>query len=122
MIRFLTALGVVLVLGGLAHSAGVLRFYATSGVPDANRVLLDAWIAEAQLLSGGMYITAARNARRGLAWRALAVFGALTIAAFSVTMLPVLVTRAPIYFSVPPMLYTIAGAIVAAHAVRSAAA
>src|ERR1043165_8321871 len=93
MIRFMTVLGVALVLGGLAHSAGVLRLYATSGVPDANRVLLDVWIAQAQLLAGGLYIAAANNARRGLAWRALAVFGALTIAGFSVTMLPVLAAR-----------------------------
>ena len=37
----MSTLGVVLVLGGVAHTAGVTRLYVTQGVPDANRVLLD---------------------------------------------------------------------------------
>ena len=39
-------------LGGLAHSAGVIHFSVVDGVPDANRVMLDVWIAEPQLLAG----------------------------------------------------------------------
>jgi hypothetical protein len=30
--------GIILLLGGVAHSAGVAHFYVTNGVPDANRV------------------------------------------------------------------------------------
>jgi len=108
MIRLIRALGVVLLLGGLAHSAGVARLYATTGVPDANRVLLDVWIAQAQLLSGGLYVAAARRARAGREWRALATFGALTIIGFSAAMLPVLIARAPVIFRVPPIGYLLA--------------
>jgi hypothetical protein len=111
-------LGVVLVLGGLAHSAGVAHLYATAGVPDANRVLLDIWIAQVQLLSGGLYLAAARAARVGGAWRLPATFGALTMIGFSAAMLPVLVMRAPIIFRVPPVLYSLASAIVLVQAGR----
>ena len=108
MFPLIRALGVVLVLGGLAHSAGVARLYATAGVPDANRVLLDVWIAQAQLLSGALYIAAARSARAGREWRGLATFAALTIIGFSVAMLPVLIARAPVVFRVPPIAYSLA--------------
>ena len=42
-------LGITLVLGGLAHSAGVLHLYAKSGFPSLDRLLLDVWIAEPSL-------------------------------------------------------------------------
>ena len=128
MIRTMRALGVVLLLGGLAHSAGVVNLYVTHGVPDANRVLLDVWIAQAQLLAGGAYVAAARRARppklgsesaSGGGWRGLAIFAALTIIGFSIAMLPVLVARAPLYFSVPPIVYSIASAFVIAHVIRT---
>ena len=105
-------LGVVLVLGGLGHSAGVARLYATAGVPDANRVLLDVWIAQAQLLSGGLYLAAARSARAGRQSRVLATFAAVTIITFSLAMLPVLIARAPAIFRVPPIAYSLGSAIV----------
>ena len=41
--------------------------------------LLDVWIAEAQLLGGGLYVSAFRQARKGDSWQALAIFGALII-------------------------------------------
>ena len=51
-------LGVVLLLGGFGHAAGVTRLYMTTGVPDANRIMLDLWVAEAQLLGGGLFLAA----------------------------------------------------------------
>ena len=77
-------------------------------MPDANRVLLDVWIAEAQLLSGALYLAAARSARAGRQWRALATFAALTIIGFSIAMVPVLIARAPVIFRVPPIAYSLA--------------
>lgn len=105
MIHFLGILGIVLLLGGAAHSAGVLRLYVTSGVPEANRVIVDVWVAQAQLLGGGVYLAAFRAARSGTTWRGLATFGALTIIGFSVTMLPVLFSRAPWRFRAPVIVY-----------------
>ena len=48
MTRLLPIVGGILVLGGLGHSAGVIHLYATAGVPDANRVLLDVWMVPPQ--------------------------------------------------------------------------
>jgi hypothetical protein len=106
----LRVFGVVLLLGGVAHSAGVLNLYRTAGLPDANRILVDVWVAQTQLLTGGLYLTAARALRRHEAWRGLAVFGALTMIGFCVVMLPVLFARAPIYFRIPPLIY-LAGSV-----------
>jgi hypothetical protein len=119
MTRTLQILGIVLLLGGVAHTAGVTRLYVTQGVPDANRVLLDIWIAQAQLFAGGLYIAAARCAGRGLAWRSLATFGALTIVGFSIAILPVLFARAPMIFRVPPIVYSTVSAIILIGVARS---
>jgi hypothetical protein len=115
--RFLKIFGIVLVLGGLGHTVGVLRFYAASGVPDANRVLLDVWIAEAQLLGGGLFWACAR-ARAGKGARLLAVFGALTIIAFAAPLIPVLFARAPVVFRIPVVIYFVLSVIVLFQAVR----
>ena len=88
------------------------RLYAAQGVPDASRVLLDVWIAQAQLLAGGLYITAARSARGGKPWRSLAAFGALTIIGFSIAILPVLFARAPVIFRVAPIVYSSVSVII----------
>ncbi len=112
MNRFLKIFGIVLVLGGLGHSVGVLRFYGVSGVPEANRVLLDIWIAEAQLLGGALFWAAAVRLRVGRPARLLAVFGALTIMAFTVPMLPVLFARAPLVFRIPAVIYFVLSALV----------
>jgi len=118
--RILFIIGVVLVAGGFGHSFGVIRLYLASGVPDANRVLLDVWIAEAQLIAGGLYLAAARASRAGSSWRALSVAGAVTIAAFAVPMLPVVVARAPFVFRVPPMVYLAWSLYILLRAVRPA--
>jgi hypothetical protein len=120
VIRLLSVSGVVLVAGGLGHSAGVIQLYATAGFPDANRVLLDLWIAEAQLLSGALYIAASRAKRARLEWRALAVFGALSIIGFAVPMLPVLVARAPLIFRVPAIIYLVVSLFILVRAARPA--
>ena len=120
MTRILFIIGVVLVAGGCGHSFGVIRFYLASGVPDANRILLDIWIAEAQLLSGTLYIAASRAMRGRSEWRALAVFGALSMIGFAVPMLPVLVARAPLIFRVPAIIYLVVSLFILVRAMRSA--
>lgn len=119
MSRLLRAVGVILVLGGLAHSAGVIHLYAVDRVPDANRVMLDVWIAEAQLLAGALYVAASRARRAATPWRALAVFGALTIIGYAAPILPVLFSRAPVIFRVPPIIYLLVSIYVLAAAVNA---
>src|SRR5271163_2289698 len=94
---WLFAFGVVLLLGGAAHTGGVTRLYVRSGVPDANRVLLDIWIAEAQLAAGALFIKAARSAEPG-PWT---IGAALVLWSYAIPFLPVLMGRAPPIFWVP---------------------
>jgi hypothetical protein len=114
--KWLLRFGVVLLLGGAAHTAGVTRLYVKSGVPDANRVLLDVWIAEAQLAVGALFIKAARSAEP----RPWTLGAALVIWSYAIPFLPVLVRRAPPIFWVPPSLYALVSlALVRAAAPRS---
>ena len=55
--QMLRVFGIILCLGGLGHSAGVARYYARDGIPEVNRVLLDVWIAEAQLMGGALAVS-----------------------------------------------------------------
>jgi hypothetical protein len=103
--RLLQILGAVLVLGGAGHFVGVAHLYATQGVLDANRVLLDVWIGETQILGGGLYLAAFYAARAGRRWRGLAVCGAITIVSWAAPVLPVLFNRAPLMFRLPPLIY-----------------
>jgi hypothetical protein len=102
--KWLHRFGIVLLLGGAAHAAGVTRLYVASGMPDANRVLLDAWIAEAQLVAGALFIKAARSVEP----RPWTFGAALILWSYAIPFLPVLVRRAPPIFWVPPSLYTLA--------------
>jgi hypothetical protein len=61
--RLAFILGVVLLLGGAAHSTGVLHMYIVRGWPDLNRILLDVWIAEAQVAGGCFFLVASRALR-----------------------------------------------------------
>jgi hypothetical protein len=117
--QLLRALGVILVLGGLGHLIGVIYFYVTQGVPDVNRVLLDAWVAEAQILGGGLYLAAFRAMRAGSAWRALSVSGALTILVYAVPFIPVLFFRAPMMFRIPPIIYLLLSVFILVRTARS---
>jgi hypothetical protein len=117
--RLLAVMGVVLVLGGLGHSGGVIHLYATAGVPDANRVLLEIWIAEAQFVSGGLYLAGSRALRAGSRWRALSSFGALTMIGFAIPILPVLIARAPLIFRVPAIIYLVWSLVILVRTARS---
>jgi hypothetical protein len=103
--RFLQVFGIALILSGLGHSVGVLHFCVTEGIPGANRMLLDIWIAEALLLGGGLYLAASSGTHAGKSSRALAIFGSLTIIGFTLPMIPVLFMRAPWVFRIPAVLY-----------------
>jgi hypothetical protein len=116
--HLLKTFGIILMLGGLGHSAGVLHFYAAAGVPDADRVLLDVWIAEAQLLGGSLYLAASSASRSGKPSRAWAIFGALTIIGFTVPLIPVLFSRAPTVFRIPAVIYLLLSIWILANAVR----
>jgi len=118
MIQLLRALGIVLLLGGLTHSAGVVHLYVSNGIPDANRVLLDVWIAQAQLLGGGLYVAAFRARRAGTPACVLALFGALTIIGFTASILPVLFPRAPMLVRIPAMVYMLLSIVIAVDASR----
>jgi hypothetical protein len=115
--RLLRILGVVLILGGMAHTAGVVQLYVSRGVPDANRIMLDIWIAEAQLSSGALYVAAWRSRRAGSPWRGLAAFGALTMIGFAVPILPVLISRAPLHFWIPNIVYLAISVVILAAAI-----
>ncbi len=116
--RFLKAFGIVLLLSGLAHSAGVARFYLIAGVPDANRVLLDVWVAEGLLLGGSLYLAACSAVRAGQSPRVLTVFGSLTIISFTAPMTPVLISRAPIHFVMLTVIYLLLSVVILALVAR----
>jgi hypothetical protein len=95
--KWLRALGALLVLGGVAHTIGVARLYAVKGLPDANRILLDVWIAEAQIVGGALFLVGRRT------WTTAAAF---VVWAWAIPFLPVLVHRAKPIFWVMPILYS----------------
>ena len=122
MSRFLKIFGTILVLGGLAHSVGVGHLYFTAGIPEANRVLLDIWIAEAQLLGGLLFLVAGRTSDDRNSFRRLTIFGALIMIGFALPMLPVLFSRAPIIFSVPALIYLLLSVFVLVAAKKNQSA
>jgi hypothetical protein len=111
MTKMLKVLGITLVLGGLGHTVGVARLYLTSGVPDAYRVMVDLWVAEAQFLAGGLYFSASRSGSI-VAWRRLAGFAAVAAIGFALPSLAFLYFRAPAFFIVPPAVYLVASVFV----------
>jgi hypothetical protein len=117
--QLLRALGVILVLGGVGHSIGVIHLYVTRGVPDVNRVLLDTWVAEAQLIGDGLYVAAFRAMRTGSPWKGLTVAAALTILAYAVPFLPILFVRAPAAFRIPPIIYAFLSVFIAFRVAKS---
>ncbi len=119
MSKLLLALGVILIVGGLGHFAGVIHLYITQGVPEINRVLLDAWVGEAQVVAGGLYFASFRAMRAGSAWRHLSVAGALMILAYAVPFIPVLLVRAPMMFRIPPIVYASLSVFILCHAAGS---
>lgn len=111
--RWASWFGVVLLLGGAAHSFGVTRLYLRMGIPDANRLLLDVWIAEAQLIAGALFVKAGRSVDP----RPWLVGAALSIWSYAIPFLPVLLHRAPPIFWVPPIVYSLLSlALVTLHA------
>jgi hypothetical protein len=91
----------------------------TAGVPGANRVLLDMWIAEGLLLGGSLYLAACSASHAGQSPRVLTVFGSLTIIGFTAPMAPVLIARAPIHFVTLTVIYLLLSTFILAHAARS---
>ena len=119
--RLLWTLGSILVLGGLGHFIGISRLYMTQGVPDANRVLLDIWIGEAQIIGGGLYLAASRAIRSGARWQSMGTAGAVTIIGYTAPILPVLFVRAPVLSRVPAAVYLAFSLWILTIAIRPAA-
>ena len=97
---------------------GITHLYLTEGVPDANRVLLDVWIGEAQVLGGVLYLAASRAARSEGPWQLFCAFGALTIIGYAAPFLPVLFSRGSLISSMPALVYLIVSVWLLASAVR----
>jgi len=112
-------LGITLCLGGLAHSVGVAHMYVTKGAPDINRVLLDVWIAEAQLLGGALYVVAYRALRAGRPWHIAAMAGALTVLSYAVAFIPVVFIRDPVIFRIAPVIYFSLSLVILVRAVAA---
>ena len=112
--RALRILGGILLLGGVAHLLCVAHLYSQRGFPDANRILIDGWIAIFQWLAGGLFWTSARAKQRGQPHLALASFAALTVIGFQTPMLPILIHRAPPHFIAVGTIYLFgSGAVLA---------
>src|SRR5215471_16665687 len=112
MMKMLKVLGIVLLLGGLGHTVGIARLYLTSGVPDSDRVIVDLFVAEAQLLAGGLYLVASRSAGSPTAWRRLAAFGAFGAIGFALPSFVLLYSRAPAFFIAAPAAYLVASVFI----------
>jgi hypothetical protein len=106
------ALGIVLCLGSLGHSLGVIRFYLQQGIPNLDRALLDVWVAEAQLLGGAFYLGAYGQFRSGKCGRTAAVCGALTVISFALTLIPTFAVRAPMVFQIPLVIYLLLSGLI----------
>ena len=117
--RTLGVFGKILLLGGLGHSGGITYLYLTAGPPDANRVALDLWVALAQLLGGGFYLVALRSVRKGERWRPWALSGAVTTIVFTISVLPVLFSRAPFLFRIPAIVYLFWSLLIVANLLRA---
>ena len=104
-VRILPVLGAVLVLGGLGHTFGITRLYLSLGMPDTNRILVDLWVGESQLLAGALFLAAFHFSKAGRRWQTLAIFGAAAVIGWTVPLLPVMIARAPVHFIVAPVLY-----------------
>jgi hypothetical protein len=114
--RFLLGLGVILVLGGAAHAVGVSLHYRSGGLPDANRVLLDVWIGEAQIAAGALFLVAHKKGDP----RPWTLGAALVIWTWALPFLPVLVRRAGPLFWVMPILDSLASLVAVRLAFREA--
>jgi len=119
MTKVLKVLGIMLLLGGVGHTVGIARFYLTSGVPEANRVMVDLWVAEAQLLAGGLYLSASRSGSADAAWRPLAGFAAMAAIGFALPSFALLYFRAPAFFIAAPAAYLVASVFVLFRLVSS---
>jgi hypothetical protein len=109
-------LGTVLVLGGLAHSIGVSHLYLTKGAPDLNRILLDVWIAEAQLVGGALFLISRKKPDP----RPWCIGAALMVWTYAVPFVPVLLHRAKPIFWIMPTLYSLASLVAVLRAGKSA--
>jgi hypothetical protein len=107
-------LGTVLLLGGIAHSLGVLQLYVAKGLPDLNRILLDVWIAEAQIIGGSLFLVASKSANP----RPWLICAALAVWSYALPFLPVLIHRAKPIFWILPSVYSVLSLLVVVAGLR----
>lgn len=116
--RAVKIVGIVLLLGGTAHAAGVVHRMAVKGVPDGHRVAYLAFIAFVHWTTGALDVLASEGLRRAepLGTRVLVV-STLLITAYGVTVSPLL-TASGVVFRLMPILYPAAHFALLAAAIR----
>lgn len=112
-------LGATLIAGGTGHLFGVARLYASNGLPDMDRMLIDLWVGQVQIVAGAFYLVAFRASRRGRPWQSWALAAAVTVIGWTGLVIPVLFARAPITFRLPALAYLILSIWVVVTALRS---
>jgi hypothetical protein len=97
--------GIVLLLGGTAHTAGVLHRLATKGTPDGHRVAYLAFIAFVHWTCGALDVLASGGLRRAEPWATrVLVVSSLLLTAYGVTVSPLL-TASGALVRLMPVLY-----------------
>lgn len=97
--------GIVLLLGGTAHAAGVAHRLATKGVPDGHRIAYLAFIAFVHWTCGALDLLASGGLARGESWatRVLLV-STLLVTAYGATVSPLLTASGPL-LRIMPVVY-----------------
>jgi hypothetical protein len=100
--------GAVLLLGGLAHAAGVAHKYATLGWSERHRAGFVAFIGLAHLTGGALDWLAARTLRRDEPSATLvAAIAAVFTIAWTALDLPILFAEAKLFFQIMPIVYLV---------------
>jgi hypothetical protein len=112
--------GIVLLLGGTAHAAGVLHRLATKGVPDGHRVAYLAFIAFVHWTCGALDVLASGGLRRAEPWaKRVLVVSSLLVTAYGVTVSPLL-TASGALVRLMPVLYPAVNLALVVAVVRTA--
>jgi hypothetical protein len=112
--------GVVLLLGGTAHTAGVLHRFTAMGVPDGHRTAYLAFIAFVQWTCGVLDVLASDGLRRAEPWATrVFVVSTLLVTAYGVTVSPLL-TASGALLRIMPVLYPVVHLALLAATLRAA--
>jgi hypothetical protein len=100
-------LGVVLLLGGTGHFAGISRRFLARGLPDGHRVAFLIFVGVLQLAGGGLNLIARGGLRDGEAWaRRVSLVACALVIAYAASVLPLL-GQASLFLRVAPAAYLV---------------